>query len=47
MKNFFDEDSRVTDSYGIMLEILNFIFLIIAISYQIIFIKIKKKINKI
>ena len=42
--NFFDENNQVSDFYGIMLEILNFIFLIIAISHQII-IKIKLKIK--
>ena len=40
--NFFDE--KVTDFYGIMLEIINFVFLATAISYQII-IKIKLKLR--
>ena len=40
--NFFDE--KVTDFYGIMLEIINFVFLATAISYQI-SIKIKLKLR--
>ena len=44
MLAFFNEDKRSSYTYGLILEILNFIFMVSAISVQIT-IKIKLKLS--